>query len=249
MTAFIVMLIVGLLLGFIGAGGSGIIIAVLVTFFHVEPHVALGTAVTVMVLSVIVGGWSHFKEGNLNVKQGILIGLFGGAGAYSGTFVARWMNPDLLLFLTAGVLTLSGILIWRKTKLGMSELEDIQPAHSLTCPAIGISTGFISGTCGIGSAPLIQLSLLKWMHYTMPVAAGTTMLIIMPMAVSASIGYIQAGFLDVIIFAKVASGIMLGSYFGAKLTKRLPSRVLRYGMVSVPFGSALMLIVNLFLSF
>ena len=45
------MLAVGLILGFVGAGGSGFIISILTLLYGVSVHVALATALTAMIFS------------------------------------------------------------------------------------------------------------------------------------------------------------------------------------------------------
>ena len=42
----ITMLVMGILLGFVGAGGAGFIIAILTLVFHIPIHVALATSLT-----------------------------------------------------------------------------------------------------------------------------------------------------------------------------------------------------------
>ena len=115
MILMLTMLMLGLLLGFIGAGGSGIIIALLVTVFGIPIHAAIGTAVPVMFFTVLTGSLSHFREGNMFLRKGLLVGLFGGIGAYLGMRLTPFINPNVLMLFTVSVLTLSGILIWAKT--------------------------------------------------------------------------------------------------------------------------------------
>ncbi|MFS0634460.1 sulfite exporter TauE/SafE family protein [Mesobacillus foraminis] len=246
MSIMITMLFLGLILGFIGAGGSGFIIALLVTIFNVPIHTALGTAVAVMALSVLSGSWSHFREGNVKVKQGLIVGCLGGIGAYFGTQLTKFMDPHLLLFFTAGALTLSGLLLWARTRLHLEAGDEAAQPKSLTYLAVGVGNGFISGVCGIGAAPFIQLSLIKWLHFPLRMAVGTTMLVILPIALSASFGFVQNGYLEGELFLKVAAGTIVGTYLGAKLTRILPRPVLRFGMVLTPVTSAILLFINLF---
>lgn len=234
----------GVLLGFIGAGGSGFIIALLVTVFNVPIHAAIGTAVPVMFFTVLTGSLSHFREGNMNLKKGIMVGLFGGVGAYFGMRLTPFINPNVLMLFTVSALTLSGILIWAKTKLVSQPNQQEEELGFIRYAAVGLGNGLISGTFGIGAAPFIQLSLLKWLHFPMRIAAGTTMLVILPIALFASIGSFQNGYFDMELFLQVALSTMIGSYIGAKLTKRLPQIFLRYGIVVTPIVSAIVLLIN-----
>ncbi|PLR83770.1 hypothetical protein CVD25_12085 [Bacillus canaveralius] len=244
MLLIVTMLLLGFVLGFVGAGGSGFIIAILVTIFHIPVHTALGTAVSVMFFSVLSGSWSHFREGNLYLKEGLIVGLFGGIGAFFGTRLTVFIDPNVLMFFTMTVLVISAVLLWLKTRVNIRVEEERTNPAVLGYSLIGLGNGLISGTFGIGAAPFIQLSLIKWLHFPMRFAAGTTMLVIVPISMFASAGYIVNGYFDTLLFLKVALGTIVGTYIGAKLTKKLPQVLLRYGMVITPIASAIILLIN-----
>jgi hypothetical protein len=44
-------------------------------------------------------------------------------------------------------------------------------------------------------APFIELSLIKWLHFLLPLAVETTMLVILPITLSA-FGFVQNGYLE-----------------------------------------------------
>lgn len=242
MTIFFTMLIMGMILGFVGAGGSGFIIAILITFFDIPIHTALATAMAAMFLTMITGSFSHFKEGNMDVRTGLLIGVFGAVGSYLGTIVAHYVPGNLLVGLTGGMLLLSSYLIWYRTRMRLNPDSESLSHAGWKAVGVGLVTGGMSGTFGIGSTPFIQLSLISIMHKSLRVVAGTTMLIILPIAFFGAVGYNQAGYLDVALLLKVVSGTMLGSYLGAKFTNRAPVNVLRMAMILTPFLSGALII-------
>ena len=87
---------------------------------------------------------------------------------------------------------------------------------------IGLITGSLSGLFGIGSTPFIQLGLMLILGMSMRVAAGTTMLVIMPIALAGGAGYFSIGYLDVQLLAAVVIGTMSGSYVGQSLRSGYP---------------------------
>ena len=111
----------------------------------------------------------------------------------------------------------------------------------LTACGLGIVTGVLSGTFGIGATPFIQIGLLVLFSMTIYQSAGTTMLVILPIALLGGLGYMVGGYLDVPLLLKVTIGLMTGAYIGAKFTKRLPPAVLKTAMVLVPILGGLML--------
>jgi uncharacterized protein len=74
-------------------------------------------------------------------------------------------------------------------------------------------------------------------------AAGTTMLIIIPIALGGGIGYYHLGYLDKQLLLEVAGSLILGAYLGAKFTKRVPVRYLQAAVVLLPItGGAILLL-------
>lgn len=245
-----IMFIVGLLLGFVGAGGSGFIISILTTVFGFSIHTSLGTALAAMIFTSVSGSISHYKEGNMLLKAGIPVGLFGAAGAWFGSAWSAWIPAGELKWMTAGILFLSALLIWlRMIVIGRRKKDlrqDDLPAGFhfwLRAAAVGLVSGVLSGLFGIGSTPFIQLGLMFLLNFSFRRAAGTTMLVIIPIALSAGINDLRLGYLDLGLLFEVSAGTMSGAYLGAKFTKRLPPPFLRAGMIIVPILGALLLIV------
>ena len=105
----ITMLVMGILLGFVGAGGAGFIIAILTLVFHIPIHVALATSLTAMAFTTLSGVVSHYREGNVALIIGDCWG-FGAIGSYIGSKFGSLIPAHLLHWFTAGMLFLSAIL-------------------------------------------------------------------------------------------------------------------------------------------
>jgi uncharacterized membrane protein YfcA len=245
------MLLMGIVLGFTGTGGSGFIIALLVVAFGVPIHTALGVSLASMVFSTLTGSISHIREGNVNTRIGLLMGIFGAVGAYAGTWISSGIDSNRLVWMTGSMLILSGILIWMRTRLmaskqqaGKQEPSTMPMPYWISIMFSGIGTGLLSGVFGIGSTPFIQLALLILFGLSLRHAVGTTMLVIMPIAIFASVGFIQTGHFDWLLLLQVTAGTMTGSYLGAKFTKRSPKLILRISMMSVPIAGGLLLLIR-----
>ncbi|MFC4776731.1 sulfite exporter TauE/SafE family protein [Paenibacillus sp. GCM10023252] len=248
---FLTMLIMGVVLGFAGTGGSGFIIGLLVALFLIPIHTALGTSIAAMVFTTLSGSISHLKEGNASLRTGLIVGLFGAGGAYGGTFISRGIEEQYLIWLTSGMLLLSGFLIWIRTRMKVSEedaaagREDIRKlGFWLSAGGTGVVTGLLSGVFGIGSTPFIQLGLLIFFGFSLRRAVGTTMIVIVPIALFGAIGFTQAGYLDGSLLLQVVAGTIIGSYIGAKFTKRAPRLLLRTAMIMTPVAGAVVMLIR-----
>src|SRR5699024_10949304 len=129
-------------------------------------------------------------------------------------------------------------------RLGRSGVQSIPLGSKFwyTAATVGLITGTMSGLFGIGASPFIQIGLLVFFGMTAQQSAGTTLLIILPIAFTGGFGYYTTGNLDILLLIKVAGGTIIGSYFGAKLTNRLPALVLKIALVAVPIAGGIMLI-------
>src|SRR3954451_15665458 len=105
------MFVLGVLLGFVGAGGSGFIIAILTVIFGVPIHMALGTSLAAMVFTSLSGAYSHFRQGNISIKTGLIVGGFGAVASYVGSKLASIIPMHSLHWLTAGMLFLSAVIL------------------------------------------------------------------------------------------------------------------------------------------
>jgi uncharacterized protein len=245
------MFLMGILLGFTGTGGSGFIIALLVVAFRIPIHTALGVSLASMVFSTLTGSISHIREGNVQTRIGLSMGGFGALGAYAGTWISSGIDSNRLVWMTGSMLILSGILIWTRTRLvalkqqdGNQETSPMPLPYWFSIIFSGIGTGLLSGVFGIGSTPFIQLALLILFGLSLSQAVGTTMLGIMTIAIFASVGFMQTGNFDWLLLLQVTVGTMIGSYVGAKFTKRAPKMVLRLSMMSIPIAGGILLLVR-----
>lgn len=245
------MLLLGLLLGFVGAGGSGFIIAILTVAFGYPIHTALGTALAAMFFSSLSGSISHYREGNMVLKTGAIVGLAGALGAWISSSWSSFIPADQLGWMTSGMLFTSGLALWFRMvhQAKHAGKEAAVPMRMsgwkfyLSAASIGLITGALSGLFGIGSTPFIQLGLMLILGLSMRFAAGTTMLVIIPIALAGGAGYYSVGYLDIQLLIAVVIGTMLGSYVGAKFTKRVPVLMLKTCMVLTPMlGAAILLI-------
>ena len=248
---FLSMLFMGGIIGFVGAGGSGVIITLLVVGFGIPIHQALAVALGSMAFTTLSGAVSHYREREVVPLTGAVLGAGGMVGALAGAVISNHMEaPNLSLFTGAMLLSSAFILylrIYQAEWLGRQipvreELLTGRKLYLCGLP-IGFVCGVLSGAFGIGSAAYIQIALMVVFGVPLLQAIGTTMMIIVPIAVSGGIGYILYGQMEMQLFLQTLIGLSVGSYFGAKLTHLAPRAVLCFWIVALPaIGGAIMII-------
>jgi uncharacterized membrane protein YfcA len=130
------------------------------------------------------------------------------------------------------VLLLSGLLMLVRflvtERLQAAELPE---RFWLGAGLVGGGAGSLSGFLGIGVTALLQLGLLVFFRLTLARTVGTSMLILACISVAGTATYLAAGLISVGLLLPVVAGTGLGSYLGAKLTRRTPELALKTALV------------------
>lgn len=118
----------------------------------------------------------------------------------------------------------------------------ITPRFVITCIAIGLAAGLLSGLFGVGGGTVIVPLLLLFLRFEQRLAAGTSLAAIVPTATVGVVSYAVHGSVAWIPALILAAGAVVGAQIGAWLLARLPQNALRWGFI----GFLLVVIVMLF---
>ena len=244
--------LIGLLIGFIGAGGAGVAVAILTTVFSLPVHTAIGTAIATMFFVTISGALSHYREGNVAQRLGLVVGLAGGAGAVLGADISQGIS-DRALGLGAGLaLWVLAFLVWVRTRFtpaSSPRSERVwqgEPARSprewLAGIGLGASGGAAAAFFGVGMAPFLQLGFLTIHQLPLRQTVGTTMMALIFISAAGSVAMARHGDVSPPHLIGLTVGLGSGAYFGARFTRRAPRRVLRAAVVTIPFVAGAMIL-------
>ncbi len=244
--------IIGLLIGFIGAGGAGVAVAILTTMFGLPIHTAIGTAIAAMLFVAVSGAISHYREGNIARRLGLVIGLAGAVGAVLGAGTSQVVSERTLGIAAGLALWFLAALVWLRTRIvavppGQQELPWLgEPARSPREWATGIGLGATGGAAaaffGVGMAPFLQLGLLTVHRLPLRQAVGTTMLTLVFISAAGGLAMAHHGDVSVPHLIGLTIGLASGAYIGARFTRRAPRQFLRGTIVTVPFVAGAMLL-------
>jgi uncharacterized membrane protein YfcA len=88
---------VGTISGLIGIGGGVLITPTLIYVFGFEQKIAQGTTLALLVPPIgILGAWSYYQQGFVNIKAAILICLGFVIGGLIGAKFAVGLEPNML---------------------------------------------------------------------------------------------------------------------------------------------------------
>jgi uncharacterized protein len=103
----------GVLSGLFGIGGGILIIPALVFLANFPTKLALGTSLGAMLLPVgLLGAYTYYQQGNLNMKASMLIGLGLFLGAWGGARIAQHLSGSTLQRMFAVFIVIMAVRLW-----------------------------------------------------------------------------------------------------------------------------------------
>jgi hypothetical protein len=109
---------VGVLVGLLGIGGGVVLVPAMVYLLHMDQHLAQGTSLFILLPPVGLGALrEYWKQGQVDLRAGVLCALGMLIGAYAGSLVALPMESRQLKGLFGCFLMLAAILLWKKSRL------------------------------------------------------------------------------------------------------------------------------------
>jgi uncharacterized membrane protein YfcA len=170
-------LLIGVLLGALGGGGSILTVPVLVYLLHQDPHAATAGSLLIVGVTAAVGMVAHRRAGRVRLAPGIAFGVLGVAGSYAGTRLSSSVPPDLLLGLFAGLmLAAAAAMLRRRGPAGPRGRAGVSTVLKIIGAATGV--GLLTGFFGVGGGFVVVPALVLVLGLDMPAAVGTSLLVI-----------------------------------------------------------------------
>jgi uncharacterized protein len=224
-------LLVGFVVGLTGMGGGALMTPILVLFFGINPLAAVSSDVVAAVAMKPVGGAVHLRRGTVNLSLVRWLTLGSVPAAFAGVLVLRAIGaPEVadrlkvllgvVLLVAAGAIVAKGVLQARR-RAGREEPQGvhaitIQPGRTIL---IGVIGGLVVGMTSVGSGSLVIVMLmLLYPALSSNELVGTDLVQAIPLVVSAAIGHVLFGDLQLGLTASLLVGSIPGVYLGARVS-------------------------------
>jgi len=210
--------LVGLLLGLLGGGGSILAVPLLLYVVGIDdPHVAIGTSAAAVAVSAVLNLALHARARNVKWPCAAVFAACGIAGALGGAWVAQRIDgTKLLLGFAVAMLGVAVSLIRRPPVAGDPSVHITAPIARRLIPT-GFATGFASGFFGIGGGFLIVPGLIAAANMTFMHAIGSSLVSVTAFSGATAFAYAQAGLVD----WKIAAFFIAGGFGGGILGQNL----------------------------
>jgi uncharacterized membrane protein YfcA len=242
-------IVVGLVLGLTGAGGSMLAVPLLMWALHISVTQAAPLALLAISAAASLGTLVAWRQARVRYRAALLMGAMGILVAPVGLALAHRL-PQIALELVLGATMLvvaARMLARAETAPGESRVvrgniaETASGDVTLPCQvnaatgrfrwtlrcgtvlaAIGGVTGFLSGLLGVGGGFVIVPGLRSFTELSMPAAVATSLMVISLTSMGAAVGHVLTGnsFAPGVV-APFIAGALIGMLVGAVVAPRL----------------------------
>ena len=235
----------GLGTGFAGMSAAAVISPMLITFLNMDPYMSVGIALSSDVLASAVSAYTYKKNGNLDVKNGVImmitVLIFTVVGSYISSLIPSQTMGSFSVFMTF----LLGIkFIVRPVMTTKESMEAIDPKkrvkQSILC---GMLIGFICGFIGAGGGMMMLLILTTVLGYELKTAVGTSVFIMTFTALTGAISHFSiGGSPDYVVMALCIIFTFIWARIAAKFANKATPKTLNRltGIVLVALGVVVM---------
>lgn len=234
--------LIGFLLAVLGAGGSILLMPLLVSVAALPTRAAVPLSLLVVTLLALGNVGPYIRRRQVAIRPALVLGVPALAGSWIGGSLVKAdliAEPVQLGIFTASAL-LASWLLNRRSGLEPSSSNGRKVASPVALAGQGLLVGLLTGIAGVGGGFAIVPALVLLAGLPMQLASGTSLLLIATnsLVALAALGHWPGPQLPLLL--PLVGGGALGAIVGQRLAPHLPERRLRQGFSALLIGSALL---------
>jgi uncharacterized protein len=247
------LLLIGIIAGgygtIVGAGGGFIFVPALLLIFKMEPSIAAGTGLVIVLINSLSGVFGYARKKKINYRTGITIGIGALPGAVVGVWLLQVYSSSYFYVVFATILLFLGIFLFVKNSpfsKAMEKQKHVNYIKKTEDPSavsleektknptpktkwllpLGFIMGILSSYLGIGGGWLLVPILIYFFGVSTHNATATS---IFSLCLYSSIGVISQLYYSTIDWSAVfwgGLGVIIGAQFGVFLSQKIPGKVI-----------------------
>jgi uncharacterized membrane protein YfcA len=244
--------IIGVLLGLLGGGGSILAVPVLVYALGLAVAQAIPMSLIVIAVASAVGALPKVRANQVQWRLACIFAAAGIPATFLGTAVGKHLPPQAIMLGFAVVMIAAGARMLRDTgdtgtacKVG-NEGINWRRCAPRSIP-VGFVVGFLTGLFGVGGGFLIIPALVLLLGVEMPVAVGTSLLIITANSAAAVLSHLDHANIDWGITAAFVGTAIVGSLIAGNLGGKANTGRLQRWFAYLVFAVAAYVLIDVLL--
>ena len=236
----IIAALVGIVSAMVGLGGGFLVVPILVFFFNLNSHEAVGTSMVMVIFTAISSTFAYSRQKRIDYSVGLKLAMGTVPGALVGAYLTTLVSGKLLTAMFGAFLLFVAFQIARTgsnnnaTNTG-SERNIVDSKgvrfnyRARVAPGVPLSFlgGVVSGFFGVGGGTVLVPVMAMVVGMPMHVAIAGSMFIMCFTSVSGALTHLSLGNVVPEYALYLSIGIIFGTQIGAAAARRLKSQLLR----------------------
>ncbi|TFJ93231.1 sulfite exporter TauE/SafE family protein [Lentibacillus salicampi] len=239
----ILLLIIGTIAGaygtIVGAGGGFIFVPALLILFDMDPVIAAGSGLVIVLINSFTGVIGYAKQKRIHYNIALTIGISALPGALLGVWLLQVYASQYFHVIFATILAALGIFLFYKNSPWEGKIFNRNKTTDSTAITdseasvlnngwfipLGFGMGVLSSYLGIGGGWLLVPILIYLFKVPTHQAAATSILSLSLYSTVGVVSHLYYSNIDWMIVAFGGVGIIIGANIGVILSQRLPGRI------------------------
>ena len=213
-------LLAGLMSGMFGVGGGTVIVPLLVLLLHFDQRRAAGTSLAAIVPTATVGVISYGINGTVAWIPALILAAAAVVGAQIGTWLLARLPQNAIRWGFVGFLVVVIVMLFVVVPSREAELP-LTVVSVLGLVVLGVFTGIAAGLLGVGGGVIVVPALMFLFGTSDLEAKGTSLLMMIPTAISGTIGNLRRANVDLVAAALVGVAACTTTALGAWIATML----------------------------
>lgn len=222
----------GFVAGLLGLGGGVILLPLLTFIGRVPLQLATGTSLVHVFIAAATGVFSHYREGMVDIKAGLILGAAGVVGGLVGSFLSASISTRTLQIIYLSVVMLAVIILFIPQKLEEEKYKKGEFNKALGI-LMAFGVGSLTGLLGVGGAFIMIPLMIYVLKIPMRVTIGTSLQFILITSLGTLWAKFGVGHIHLSITPLVVSGSVIGAWLGASVSRRTPVKLLHLALLAL----------------
>jgi uncharacterized membrane protein YfcA len=233
-------LLVGVMLGLTGGGGSLLSVPALIYLAGLSVKDAVANSLAIVTITSFVALLLMAKRKNIDWRVGLIFSIISILGAYLGAKLAVLVPDLLILMLFYSVMLMSGFSMIEKA-MSKTQIMKAPRVSVLKLASLGVGLGAFTGLVGAGGGFLVVPVLIIYAGLGVKIAIGTSLLVVSFKSLAAFIGYSSHAVIDYSLISYLTALAALGAMAGVLIGSRISESKLQLLFGLTIFISAMVL--------
>lgn len=214
----------GFLSGLFGVGGGLVIVPALVALAAMPRKLASGTSLVAIIPTATVGVIGYAALGNVDVLVALILAGGSVVGAQAGSWLLHRLPVKVVRWAFMGFMLLAAASLFITVPSREASFV-ANPVSIAGLVVLGLVTGVMSGLLGVGGGLVVVPVLIVVFGVSDLLTKGSSLLMMIPTAISGTVGNLKRGNADVRSGLTVGGAACLTSAAGAWVSQHLDPKV------------------------